>query len=101
MKEELDAFCAANPNDYDVTKNFILTWLDGVSSPYYEIVYNLVEIFINGNADKKRRTLIFHGVTDSGKSKIASYVAKIFTSFSYDIGKTIFDQAVSREDAHV
>ena len=56
-------------------KDYILEITKGISSPNYDIMKNLVHTLILGDPNKKKRCLIWTGVSDSGKSTIANYVS--------------------------
>jgi hypothetical protein len=83
-----------------MTKESILLLTSGIGSPYYDIIKNIVHTFILGEKDKKKRCLIWTGVSDSGKSTIANYVALIFDCHNYRETKGIYDEKMSRDDTH-
>ena len=83
-----------------MNKEILLKHLSGIESPYYDIVRNLAEILILGEKDKKRRCLIFHGESDSGKTHIANYIRDIFDSYEYRDMRGIYSEKLSRKDAH-
>lgn len=83
-----------------MTKERILLLTSGIGSPYYDIIKNIVHTFILGEKDKKKRCLIWTGVSDSGKSTIANYVALIFDCHNYRETKGIYDEKMSRDDTH-
>ena len=83
-----------------MNKEILLKHLSGIESPYYDIVRNLAEILILGEKDKKRRCLIFHGESDSGKTHIANYIGEIFDSYEYRDMRGIYSEKLSRKDAH-
>ena len=53
-------------------KDTLLNHVGGIESPYYDIVKNLTETLILYDSDKKRRCLVWHGETNSGKTTIAN-----------------------------
>ena len=59
-------------------KDTLLNHVSGIESPYYDIVMNLTKTLILDEPDKKRRCLVWHGETNSGKTTIANYIDEIF-----------------------
>ena len=72
MRETLDEYCLEHPLENEMDKDTLLNHVGGIDSPYYAIVMNLTKTLILDEPDKKRRCLVWHGVTNSGKTTIAN-----------------------------
>ena len=98
MKETLYEWCADGEHSIEdaVNKEFVISKLGGIHSPYYDILKNIAETLILGDKEKKKRCLIFHGVHNTGKTTIANYINGIFDCKHYRTQKGIYDTPTTR-----
>ena len=77
--------------------------IGGRDSVYYEALYHLVDTMLQGDIDlKKRRCVILHGESNSGKSRLGKYMAEIFiTHQKLEIKGGVFDEKINPEDTKV
>ena len=69
-------------------------------SQYYAACHAIVEVMLLQMYEKKR-LVIFHGITDSGKSWIAKIMGRLFISYMKRQTKGHFDEKISELEANV
>lgn len=72
MNDTLNDYCDENILSYEMCKDKVMKLLGGIHSPYYDMVKNAAKTLILGA--KKKRCLLWTGVSDSGKSTVAGYI---------------------------
>ena len=78
----------------------IVERIGGVKHIYYGIMRSLVYKLLIDNKTTSR-CIILKGVTSSGKSTIANYLAGIFISYSHRNALSLFDAAITPKEANV
>ena len=68
--------------------------IGGKRSQYYAACHAIAEVMLNVY-DEKRRCVIFHGISDSGKSFIADLMEEIFDSHKKNDTKDKFDELIT------
>ena len=73
--------------------------IGGKRSQYYTACHAIAEVMLNVY-DGKRRCVIFHGVSGSGKSEIADMMRDIFDAHYKNETKDKFDALITPEEAN-
>ena len=69
-------------------------------SRYYHACYWMTKLMLLGS-DEKQRCVILHGKPGGGKTRLAKYTAGIFDTHWKNETKGIYDEKISREEAHM
>ena len=70
--------------------------IGGRHSQYYSACYAMAKVMLVGDGEK-RRCVIIHGCSDSGKSYIARFAEKIFDAYWKNDTKGMFDEKITVE----
>jgi len=57
----------------------VVSKIGGPESKYYQVCYWMTKLMLLGS-NEKQRCVILHGISDSGKTRLAKYSANIFDS---------------------
>ena len=68
-------------------------------SQYYNACYQIARVMLCPESEK-RRCVILHGDTDTGKSRIADYMRTIFESYYKHETRGIHDEKIKPIEAH-
>ena len=88
MIDTLRQYCSDCP-DGSFNVDVCLSKLPSKDNVYRDIFYYIVYLFLK-MSEKKRRCLCLHGVANSGKTTIAKFLKKIFTSHDYRTTHSVF-----------
>ena len=69
------------------------------TSKYYHACYWMTKLMLL-ESHEKQRCVILHGRSGSGKTRLARYTAQIFDSYWKHETKGIYDERITRDEAH-
>ena len=99
MLETLDEYIESNDLHRLTDELELIARIGGPSSQYYNVCYSIAKVMLLGESEK-RRCVILYGTSGSGKSKIARMMTNIFDSHYKMETKGMYDERITREEAH-
>ena len=73
--------------------------IGGPESQYYNACYIITQVMVLVE-DEKQRMVVFYGLSGSGKSWLAWYMNEIFDCHFDNETKSIYNEAITKEEAH-
>ena len=99
MIDTLDEYVENKQLEKLTSKLQLMETIGGPNSQYYNACYTIAKVMMLCE-DDKQRSVLFHGISDSGKSQIAKFMRDIFDSHYKKETKSIYDEKISRQEAH-